>query len=581
MDKKLKKNPEIESVSEENKANGKKSPNRDRMLENVRNKTVELIESGAYKKTKKEGSTYTPPEILLPRDNSEKTKKIYLGFSKFERKIKQARWVKSVLLGASLTFFVAGLLTLLSRTNVVSLSGWVIALIAVGSFFVGWAPTFVLSGVKLEKIAKELDSKFKLKEKASSTLETLDNDSEMGVLLRNDLRKEIEKIEADEIKAYKRIWLCACAFIIGFTMLVVGLAFPKPSTEENDDESNSTQVEYFTLTKDQEDKLNEIINNVKASEMEETAKNNVVLEIENLLRLLKNVKMSKTDALNAVKLTTGKIDSITVDTGSQYKLYIALKSQDSPYTREFARLLTKFDWDKHLIKRADIQALFVHKDELLEEPDVELMKVDTVRLLNDVSANMLAALDASKVDPSDPLYDLLYRFTTENDPQNKEAKGEGLYGTQEIASEMEYLSYRWSQKRLEALFSILGEDIFRELMEQNENYSAGYGAANDIRSLFGLPRVDREDTTKEEEEEDEENKLPPEDADGGGGNGNIFMGDDTIYDEEKRTHVTYGEVIDIYYKIMQDGQYTPEQKEAIQKYFETLYKGFDEEKDED
>ena len=76
----------------------------------------------------------------------------------------------------------------------------VIALIAVGSFFVGWAPTFVLSGVKLEKIAKELDSKFKLKEKASSTLETLDNDSEMGVLLRNDLRKEIEKIDISKHK---------------------------------------------------------------------------------------------------------------------------------------------------------------------------------------------------------------------------------------------------------------------------------------------------------------------------------------------------------------------------------------------
>ena len=64
------------------------------------------------------------------------------------------------------------------------------------------------------------------------------------------------------------------------------------------------------------------------------------------------------------------------------------------------------------------------------------MKKDTIKLLNEASANMLVALQASGVDPSDPLYDLLYRFTTENDPNNKEAKGEGLYGTQEIASEM-------------------------------------------------------------------------------------------------------------------------------------------------
>ena len=578
MGEKLNKNPKIESVSEENKANFNPSPNRERMLENVRNKTIELIESGAYKKPKNQTSTYTPPQILLPQDNSRQTKKIYLGLQKFERKIKAARNIKSLLFGLALAFSVGGTLTVLTKINLISLYAWAVALISVGAFFVGWLPVFISGRVNLTKLARELDLKYALKEKASSTLETMDNDSEMGILLRNDLRKDIEKIDAKEIKAYKSIWLYACVFIIGVALLVSGFLHPM-AVENSGGGGGGEPVTYFTLTKDQEDTILEIINTVKESNMEKTAKDGVVIEIENLLSLLKNVQMTKADAENAIKLSTGKIDAITVETGSQNAIYQALKNVDSAYTREFARLLTKFNWEKHLIKRADLQALFVHADEELEEPDVDLMKKDTIKLLNEASANMLVALQASGVDPSDPLYDLLYRFTTENDPKNKEAKGEGLYGTQEIASEMEYLSYRWSQKRLEALFSILGEDIFRELDAQNQNYSVGYGAANRIRYIFGIPQVNREDLTKEEETEVDEDKKPPENADGGGGHGNVFAGNDSVYDEENRTHVQYGDVIDIYYKLMQNGQYTPEEKAAIQKYFETLYTGIEEKED--
>ncbi len=580
MDKEVK-NPINHSVSEENKVeNATKAPDKEAIIQKVKEKTVELIENGEYKKPKARTSTYNPPQILLPKDDSEETKKKYLGFGKFEREANKARHIKAIFAGLSLAFIVSGLLVILSKLEIININYWITIAIAICSFFVAWTPVFIMCRFNLEKTAKQLDQRFSLKEKSQSTIETLRNDSEMGVLLRNDLRKEIEKIGASELKAHKFIWIYASVFIISCALLLTGIIIPKEHVDNlTRPPVTNTESDYFVLSEENEAKLNELKASVQNSSMVEDAKSEIVTEIDNLLKLLKNVRMLKKDAVNTAKLTADKIDTITMETGSQHELYTALKKHDSVYTREFARLLSKFSWEKHLIKRMEVQSLFVHKDEGAEVPDLEQMKKDTIKALNDASTHMLLALESADVPSTDPLYELLYKFTTENDPSNKEAKGEGLYGTKEIASEMESLSYRWAQKRIEALFSILGEDIFRELDLQNQNYSVGYGAANKIRSMFGIPKKDIEDNSKEEKEEDEEEKTPPEGADGGGGGGLTFAGDDAVYDKDKLSHVTYGDVINTYYMLMQSTDYTPEQKAAIQKYFETLFVGL-EEKDE-
>ena len=585
MENKQDKNPDVfrpESKKEKVEI-ANRSPNDEKIARLVREKADELADkrNDSAKPTLKK-STYTPPEVLLPKDNSKKTKKKYLGFGKYERRLKCGRNVKSLFGGFALSFLVGGILLLVMKLNEWQINPLVVALSMIGAFFVAWLPIFLLHRVNEKRVANEIDAKFALKERASTAMEFIDDDSDMNVLLRNDVREIVEKIDAKAIKAFRFIALYICAFALGLTMLIVGIAYPTKNAEagggsDGDKEENTV----FVLTESQKDKLNEIKASVEASNMEEEAKEAVVYEIENLVMVLGSVRMLKSDAIDLIKLTTDKIDKITDDTGSQSELYIALKNQDSAYTREFARLLTKCDWEKHVIKRTDIRELFIHEDFGSDTADLNQIKLDTTIILNNASTSMVKALESSGVDPTDPLYSLLYRFTFESDPTNKQTKGEGLYGTKEIANEMEYLSYRWGQNRLDDLFKIIGDDIYRELDAQNVNYSVGFGASNDIRSLFGLPKVNREDNTKEEADEDgEEDKEPPENADGGLGDGSVFGSDDAVYDKEELKHVVYGDVIDKYYIIMGNTEYTEEQKAIIQKYFETLFTGLEEEEGE-
>lgn len=580
MDKNDIKNPQNQSASEENKADGVTTPNNERILSRVKEKTLELIDSGAYsKKQKRIKSTYSPPEILLPKDEKADTKKKYIGLGKYERRLKRARNVKAIMMGFALSFIALGVLLLLFKLQALNIHPAIIAVASVGAFPLGFLPVFFLVRIDEKKIAHELDRRFGLKERVSTSVEYLEDDSEMSILLRNDVREKIKKIDAGAIKAYKRMPLFVCAFVLGMAMLLTGAIYPRAEGEDNTETDPDANI-LFELTEEQKDKLNEIKARVESSNMESEARDKAVDEIENLIIVLDNVAMSRKDALALVKLTTSKIDKITDDTGSQTEIYTALKKQNTPYTRELARLITKYDWEKFLIKRADVRALFVHKDAGSEVADLAQIKLETKRTLEFSSNELLKALETSGVGENDKLYSLLYKFTTENDPKHKQTDGEGLFGTQEIAKEMEYMSYNWAQGRLNDLFSIVGEEIYRELDLQNQSYAVGFGASNDIRSIFGLQKVIREDNTKEEETEDEEEKLPPEGADGGMGEGSVFGSDDAIYDKEHQSHVAYGDVIDKYYILMGSTEYTPEQKEMIQKYFETLFTGL-EEKDED
>ncbi len=580
MDKNEIKNPKNQSVSEANKADGATTPSNERILSSVKKKTLELIDSGAYsKKQKRIKSTYSPPEILLPKDEKADTKKKYIGLGKYERRLKCARTVKSMMMGLTLSFIALGILLLLFKLEILNIHPAIMAVASVGAFPIGFLPVFFLIRIDKKKIARELDKRFGLKERVGTSVEYLEDDSEMSILLRNDVREKIKDIDAKEIKAYRRMPLFVCAVVLGLTMLLTGALYPRAGAEDNTETDPDASI-LFELTEEQRDRLNEIKTRVENSNMEAEARDKAVAEIENLIIVLGNIAMSRKDALDLVKLTTSKIDKITDDTGSQSELYESLKKQDTPYTREFARLITKYDWEKFLIKRDDIRALFVHKDFGSEVADMAQIKLDTKRTLELSSNEILKALEASGVNKNDKLYSLLYKFTMENDPKHKQTDGEGLYGTKETAKEMEYLSYNWAQKRLDDLFSIVGEEIYRELDLQNQSYSVGFGASNDIRSIFGLQKVIREDNTEEEAEEDTEEKLPPEGADGGMGEGSIFGSDDAVYDKEHQSHVAYGDVIDKYYILMGSTEYTPEQKEMIQKYFETLFTGL-EEKDED
>ena len=160
-------------------------------------------------------------------------------------------------------------------------------------------------------------------------------------------------------------------------------------------------------------------------------------------------------------------------------------------------------------------------------------------------------------------------------------------GLESIASDLEngYINYRAAVGTSEQgeIFFLLGDKIYQELDKQNKNYSVGFGASDEIREMFGLPPVNREDNTNEKKPtdvDDPDNKDEEGNHGGGYGDGDVFGSNDAIYDRDENTHIKYGQVLDAYYQIMTNSNYTEEEKKAIQSYFEILYRGLEEEKGE-
>ena len=65
------------------------------------------------------------------------------------------------------------------------------------------------------------------------------------------------------------------------------------------------------------------------------------------------------------------------------------------------------------------------------------------------------------------------------------------------------------------------------------------------------------------------------------GSGAVYGSDDLLLDPITNTYVEYGTILDKYYALMfgkvEEGNYTEQEKEAMEKYFAILYGGFDEE----
>jgi hypothetical protein len=321
----------------------------------------------------------------------------------------------------------------------------------------------------------------------------------------------------------------------------------------------------------QKKQIESIIARVESSNMKEPAKTDVASEVRALLNVLSTTKI-KDDADALISLSVKKIDTITKSTGTSYQLYELLLESENAYTRDMGRLLTLLDWSKFKIKREKIRAYFEHKEYGTEDADIKKITEETVILVRTAGSELRSALLKSGIDEGDKLYGELLATAV---------------GMEKLASELEngYINYRATVGTTEQgeIFFLIEDDIYRALDEQNISYSVGFGASDEIRKMFGMPIPQREDNSSEEkpkvegeeEEEDEDKK-----GDGGYGEGDVFDSNDLIYDKDKNAHIKYGEVIDIYYKLMGSENYTDEQKQVIQEYFETLFRGLEEEKGE-
>ncbi|MBO5338826.1 MAG: hypothetical protein J6A96_03915 [Clostridia bacterium] len=505
---------------------------------------------------------------------TEKEIKEYIGFAKFKKRLLAIRLLKTLLATLAFAFIACGVMLIITKLDAWDISPWFSLLFGFGAGAITFPCVFLPLSFTDKKLAYRLDEELSLKERMHTSLQNLDNNSLMSVLLRQDLKKATEKIKAKRIKA-RGLPVYIAVAVIGLATLITGLAI-KQEKVEPPPPPPPPQDEAWSLSMEDELAIKEIIKAVEDSSMVSLAKEELVGKMNELLTALKQ-EDNYEDARNLVADCADEMDKITYKTGSSGALYDAIKAKNTPFTREIARMLTKTDKTKYEIKFSDAIDSLKHKYEEFEEITPEQqkeMKEDTMLLLSFASLDVLSALAESGVDSSDTLYGYLESLITINK--------NGVYGIKTIGEKMEVFNYGWASIQLEGLKdTTLKNNIYEELLSQNQNYSVGYGASDGLRELFEIAVPQREDMTSEDAEEDDDSGVEEDEdknAAGGYGPGLILGTDELIYDKENGQTIITQEIYQKYKEIMnnhfanEDGT-VPEE---IKKYFDLLLKGYEE-----
>ncbi len=466
------------------------------------------------------------------------------GFRKFKRKLWFGTVVRALLAGLSVgAMAVAGqwLYAKLAICEVdlirYALRAGVPALIAMTVVLICLWPTD-------RRLARRLDRHLGLGEKVQTMVAFRRDIGDMATLQREDT----ERILAATPRRRARgacTWLFAAlplvaAFCVVGTVLVPAKEPPAPPPVVD----NTWYLDVF-----REQKLLDLIEEVKASDMEETPRESVVNELKRLLTTLKNVRKEsymKDEVLNSIRAVY-----TTVNDYNTYDI-VAMAMMDTPITavgdlgnsvlsrenlliseqiRAMYATLDVADRQTTAIALANAIEQAVTRSGVIADNDFAVSLVTTATALRGVTDEMADdALEELCVAAEDALTDSL-------EPQFINA------GMRD-----------YTVQRLMEIFGIPAEDLPPELIE--DGYTPG----------------------------DKGNYKPDDEDDqlhaGGLGSGEVIFGsDDTIYDPHTDEYIAYGEVLARYYATVKEyisgGSTSEELEDMLYDYFAMLSGGID------
>ena len=501
------------------------------------------------------------------------------NFIKFKKQVFAIRLIKSVLLGLACGTLLAGIFLLLSKFGIWEVKPVVSLVVGVAVFLLAGAGGYFLLRVSDKEIARRLDEEFALHEKVQTMLAYEKEKGTIYDLQREDANQSIAAIAGKRLP-FKRLWIYVVCICIGLGSLISAFVFsPKEESPP------VIPDKEFTITEIQVAAMEELIVYVENSQMQSPYKDNVATSLGDLLAELKLAKTEtqKNDALaKAVEDIYGQTD----DSSMAVELMNALWGCETDSLKRLAEMLNYYVWTQtdgwkdFSVQMTEFRTSFVHADSVTENHDKEKMATETGVLLLRVQSKVEQSLSRAGATDTDALYIQLTRLAETNEMYDN---GTHLYGFSTLSTLAETLGYETMQKELDATFATLGAGIFRALEQHRENTDTGEYAMTRLKELFGctLPKFERPNFYVVSDEETPDNG----DGEGGGGagigDGAVYGSDDLVLDPLTNTYVEYGTILDKYYALMfgktQEGDYTEQEKDAMEKYFAILYGGFDEE----
>ena len=470
------------------------------------------------------------------------------GFLKFWRRMLFASLWRSVLPGASLALGTFAVLFVLYKRMILSLSPLLCSGIALGVGLVIAAVLFAILYPYKKRLARKLDRELHMREGVQTMLAYADRQDAIMQLQREQTDEKLRATPAKRLKI-RHFGTCIVSLVLAIGMSVTAFAIPAKQPEM----PPVPEEPPFELSEWEMVALQNLIEEVRASTMSESAKQQTVDSLESLLEALRTTK------------TQSRMKTLVVDTIISVRKFVSdvvtlrviapiLSQSGSSYTRSLERALAKQD-SAEFKQALDAIATAIGEDDAFDM---------AVHVLSD---ELKMALRNSGADEQDALYMEIDR----------------LANTLAIVVEkLPDYTLTWGRMQINDALGTAHVQMSKALSQQRYDAEMGAYVENRLLEIFGLSASDLPaengdaaqgpQTPGEYDDDDDDQSV----TDGGMGSGELIVGSqDIIYDPTKDDHVKYSEVIDLYNAIFLeskiDGLLSDEMAELIEAYFTALF----------
>lgn len=500
------------------------------------------------------------------------------NFIRFKRRASRIRWIKSAMAAVAVGALTAGILILLWKLVLISLSPMYSALIGVGALAVSFTATFFLLHYSDASLARRLDRDLGLRERIGTMVAYRASDDGMHVIQREDADAVLSEIPTKRLK-FKWLWIYITALVIGAAALTAGLLVKDGREIEEPEE-----IKPFTLSAMQEAGINELISYVTASAMDEPYRSGVLTELDKLLVSLKAATIEpEMHAAMAIAMT--EIAELTYDSSSSAEILTSLWTSAGERIEALVVALdtsamTDPDWgefaDSYSMYKLIMTDLTATEGASPSASEAD-KKAYIKWALEDVSIKISSALLSSGIKSGDPLYDILAAMTGSGKVGEGASAVSGYAALIAVAESMSYAELSESAARM---LDGMSEPLYNVAAELKVNANTGEYVMKKLGALFGVEVPPFERPTLKSSSTSSDQNDDPGNAGGGVGEGVQYGSDDLVLDPLTGKYVKYGELYAKYYSLMVEKLgddtygYTDEQKKAIEKYFALLYSGF-------
>ena len=477
------------------------------------------------------------------------------NFRKLRKKFHIEALLKGIALGVSVGLIAMAATWIAQKRAGTEWNILLYLLLFAGVSFVASAVAYFILRPTDKRVAKRIDKRAGLKERTQTMRQFASEEGEMIFLQRQDTERRIAETPKAAFKP-KRLWIYALAGALACASVITAAVVPgktvSPTAEPPELEYNEEDRQWDLIA------LENLIKEVKDSDMQQVAKDLVVAELETLLA---DLQTTETDQLMR-DLVIAAIKDID-DAVEGVNTY-----------REFAESINKsVDTNAQRLSLGLAACEATQVSKYMTDIRTSIEKADEAKLLvKNLAYGINEGVKNSGVADTDGLYQSLAAFVVD-----LEAYAEGYD--------------RWPEERrqseLEDMFIEHNAAVGLVIEAQKINATTRDYVISRLKTIFGITDAELKDMLGSREPMKLENIPQDEDeefedgGDGGMGTGETLYGsNEQIYDPTYEVdgiignHVIYGEVLDKYSAIIaaNKGELPQELIDLIDTYLNELNK---------